>query len=53
MTDDSASTGTSIDEDNTENNFPNNPARDILTEGFLRLFKPIFDQLDDQIGKTR
>uniref|UniRef100_A0AAG5DD81 Biogenesis of lysosome-related organelles complex 1 subunit 7 n=1 Tax=Anopheles atroparvus TaxID=41427 RepID=A0AAG5DD81_ANOAO len=43
---------TSIDDeertDNTEN-LCENPTRDILTEGFFRLFKPVIDDLENNI----
>ncbi|XP_052865625.1 SNAPIN protein homolog [Anopheles cruzii] len=46
---------TSIDDeertDNTEN-LCENPTRDILTEGFFRLFKPVIDDLDNKIRDT-
>ncbi|XP_058120648.1 SNAPIN protein homolog [Anopheles ziemanni] len=53
MADDhSDSSLTSIDDeertDNTEN-LCENPTRDILTEGFFRLFKPVIDDLENNI----
>lgn len=38
--------------DNTEN-LCENPTRDILTEGFFRLFKPVIDDLDSNIRGAR
>ncbi|XP_058825539.1 SNAPIN protein homolog [Topomyia yanbarensis] len=38
--------------DNTEN-LCENPTRDILTEGFFRLFKPVIDDLDSNIRSAR
>lgn len=38
--------------DNTEN-LCGNPTRDILTEGFFRLFKPVIDDLDNNIRGAR
>ncbi|XP_058452277.1 SNAPIN protein homolog [Malaya genurostris] len=38
--------------DNTEN-LCENPTRDILTEGFFRLFKPVIDDLDNNIRSAR
>ncbi|XP_055614404.1 SNAPIN protein homolog [Uranotaenia lowii] len=38
--------------DNTEN-LCENPTRDILTEGFFRLFKPVIDDLDQNIRGAR
>ncbi|ETN64756.1 hypothetical protein AND_003498 [Anopheles darlingi] len=50
--DHSDSSLTSIDDeertDNTEN-LCENPTRDILTEGFFRLFKPVIDDLENNI----
>lgn len=43
------------DEDPTDNteNLCENPTRDILTEGFFRLFKPVIDDLDNNIRGAR
>uniref|UniRef100_A0A1Q3FLP5 SNAPIN protein homolog n=1 Tax=Culex tarsalis TaxID=7177 RepID=A0A1Q3FLP5_CULTA len=43
------------DEDPTDNteNLCENPTRDILTEGFFRLFKPVIDDLDNNIRCAR
>ncbi|EAT33439.1 AAEL014280-PA [Aedes aegypti] len=38
--------------DNTEN-LCENPTRDILTEGFFRLFKPVIDDLENNIRGAR
>ncbi|XP_055639066.1 SNAPIN protein homolog [Toxorhynchites rutilus septentrionalis] len=38
--------------DNTEN-LCENPTRDILAEGFFRLFKPVIDDLDSNIRGAR
>uniref|UniRef100_A0A182NUH6 SNAPIN protein homolog n=1 Tax=Anopheles dirus TaxID=7168 RepID=A0A182NUH6_9DIPT len=42
---------TSIDDERTDNteNLCENPTRDILTEGFFRLFKPVIDDLENNI----
>ena len=49
---DSDSTVTSLDEENTEN-FCTNPARDILAEGILSIFKPAVEKLDERVQATR
>uniref|UniRef100_A0A182YMB0 SNAPIN protein homolog n=2 Tax=Anopheles stephensi TaxID=30069 RepID=A0A182YMB0_ANOST len=52
MADDhSDSSLTSIDDERTDNteNLCENPTRDILTEGFFRLFKPVIDDLENNI----
>ena len=49
---DSASTITENTDENTEN-FCDNPTRDALAEGFVRLFKPLIDNLDEQVRKTK
>ncbi|XP_065080850.1 SNAPIN protein homolog [Ochlerotatus camptorhynchus] len=43
------------DEEHTDNteNLCENPTRDILTEGFFRLFKPVIDDLDNNIRSAR
>lgn len=48
---DTESTNTSI-EDKTED-FCDNPTRDALTEGLMRLFKPTIDQLDEKVRTIR
>ncbi|XP_053695229.1 SNAPIN protein homolog [Sabethes cyaneus] len=57
MDDPSDSSVTSIedDEERTDNteNFCGNPTRDILSEGFFRLFKPVIDDLDNNIRSAR
>lgn len=58
MDDHSESSVTSIeddDEERTDNteNLCDNPTRDILSEGFFRLFKPVIDDLDNNIRSAR
>uniref|UniRef100_A0A336LNU9 Biogenesis of lysosome-related organelles complex 1 subunit 7 n=1 Tax=Culicoides sonorensis TaxID=179676 RepID=A0A336LNU9_CULSO len=49
MMDNESDTSTSLE---TEN-FCDNPTRDILAEGFLRLLKPIVDDLEEKVKNTR
>lgn len=49
MDNDSDETSTSLE--NTENF--DNPRRDILAEGFLRLLKPVVDDLEEKVKGTR
>ncbi|XP_055379475.1 SNAPIN protein homolog [Condylostylus longicornis] len=49
---DTDSTVTSLDE-NTEENFCDNPTRDILAEGIISVFKPTVDKLDERITSLR
>ena len=52
MDEDSASTITENTDENTEN-FCDNQTRFALSEGFVRLFKPLIDNLDEQVRKTK
>lgn len=48
---DTESTNTSV-EDKTED-FCDNPTRDALTEGLMRLLKPTIDQLEEKVRTIR
>lgn len=48
---DTESTNTSVD-DKTED-FCDNPTRDALTEGLMRLLKPTIDQLEEKVRTIR